>query len=192
MSGIRNVAILLGVCLWLGPPSAAADMDSWMSKGELPDPTTQTLADIRAAEKRQIPLDVALKGAEHFPSGHPVVMTILVTNLFDSPLIMNSRMLVNHPLLSGEVSFRIIGPDGRKVEIQRLITPLSLRDDDFVLLARGQSIQRSVDLSDLYGISQKGVYKIQVSYHNDIDHPVDGRRAWKGEIWSDPIEIRLD
>ena len=83
-----------------------------------------------------------------------------------------------------------MGPDGKRVEIQRLITPLSVRDQDFVLLERGQSMQRSVDLADLYGISRKGLYKVQVSYHNEVDH-IGSQHAWKGVVWSEPVEITL-
>jgi len=133
-----------------------------------------------------------LKAANHYRTTGPVEVTVIVTNLFDAPLLMNSRMLVNHPLLKGEVSFRIIGPDGKKIEIQRLITPLSLRDDDFEVLTRGQSMQRSIDLGDLFGLKQKGIYKVQVSYHNEVDHIAGSQRAWKGIVWSEPVDIQLD
>ena len=172
--------------------AVSLEADSWVSSGRQPDPTAKTISEIRAAEKRRIPIEVQLKTARSYPSGGPVEVTIMITNLFDAPLLMNSRMLVNHPLLQGEVSFRIIGPDGKRVEIKRLITPLSVREGDFVTLERGQSFQRAVDLLDLFGIAKKGVYKAQVSYHNDIDSLSGTLHAWKGVVWSDPVEIRLD
>ena len=90
------------------------------------------------------------------------------------------------------MSFRITDPAGHRVEIKRLVTPLSLRDQDFVTLTRGGSMQRTVDLEDLFGIDARGTYNVQVSYHNEIDHTVENQKAWKGLVWSDPIEIRLD
>ena len=191
MFNVRTFLSLVLTLYSMGQPLVAVEGDAWLSKGRRPDPSAKTISEIRAAEKRRIPLEIMLKSVDHFSAADPVVMTIMVTNLFDAPLVMNSRMLVNHTLLQGEISFRIVGPDGRKVEIQRLITPLSLRDDDFVLLDRGQSIQRAVNLSDLFGMTQKGIYKIQVSYHNEIDRVVGTRRAWKGIVWSDPVEILL-
>ncbi len=161
-----------------------------LSSGRQADPTAKTLSDIRAAEQRRIPLEVLLKTSNHYDAAGPVEVTIIITNLFDAPLVMNSRMLVNHPLLQGELSFRIIGPDGKKIDIQRLITPLSIRDHDFVTLARGQSMQRDVDLADLFGISRKGLYKVRVCYHNDVDY-VGNRHAWKGVVWSEPVDITL-
>jgi hypothetical protein len=163
-----------------------------LSAGRAPDPTAKKVAEIRAAEKRRIPLEVLLKVANRYPVGGPVAVTVIITNLFDAPLLMNSRMLVNHPRLQGELSFSIMGPGGKKLEIQRLITPLSIRDEDYTKLAKGQSMQRTVDLTDLYGVTQKGVYKLQVSYHNEVDQTLDGRRAWKGIVWSDPSEITLE
>jgi hypothetical protein len=189
---ISGAISLLWVCIFLARPCVSVEADPWLSSGRQPDPTAKTLSDIRAAERRRIPLEVFLKAANHYRTTGPVEVTVIVTNLFDAPLLMNSRMLVNHPLLKGEVSFRIIGPDGKKIEIQRLITPLSLRDDDFEVLTRGQSMQRSIDLGDLFGLKQKGIYKVQVSYHNEVDHIAGSQRAWKGIVWSEPVDIQLD
>src|SRR5258706_136755 len=104
--------------------ASAGAIDPYLSSGRQPDSTTKALSDIRASEKRRIPLEVLLKASEKYSAGGPVEVTVMVTNLFDDPLSMNSRMLVNHPLLQGEISFKILGPDGKNVEIQRLITPL--------------------------------------------------------------------
>ena len=59
-------------------------------------------------------------------------------------------------------------------------------------LARGQSMQRTVDLADLFGMSTKGTYTIRVAYHNEVDHIGSTAHAWKGVVWSEPIEIRLE
>jgi len=167
-------------------------VDAMLSSGRQADPTAKTLSELRAAERRRIPLEVFLKSSAQYSAGGPIVVTVIITNLFDNPLLMNSRMLVNHPLLQGELSFRIMDPSGQKVEIQRLITPLSIRDEDFVTLTRGQSMQRTVDLADLFGLIRKGVYKMQVSYHNEVDHTGSSQRVWKGIVWSEPVEIQLD
>jgi hypothetical protein len=169
-----------------------AQMEGVLSAGRTPDPTAKTLSELRAAERRRIPLEVLLKTASRHDGGGPVEVTIIITNLFDAPLLMNSRMLVNHPRLQGELSFRITDPSGNRVEIQRLITPLSVRDEDFVTLTRGESMQRTVDLADLFGMTQKGVYKVQVCYHNEIDYRGQFLRAWKGTVWSEPVEIQID
>jgi len=163
-----------------------------ISTGRSPDSTAKTVSEIRAAERRRIPLEVYIKASENYTIGSPVEVTVIVTNLFDNPLLMNSRLLVNHPRLEGELSFRILGPASQKEEIKRFVTPLSLRDRDFVTLTRGESMQRTIDLADLFGIGLKGSYRIQVSYHNEIDYTIQDRKAWKGLVWSDPIELKLN
>lgn len=188
----RRLVILALAVMSLPRVAAPMEPESLLSTGRKPDPTAKTLSEIRAAERRRIPLEVQLKTAPTYPSSGPIEVTIIITNLFDAPLVMNSRMLVNHPRLQGEISFRILGPGGKKIEITRLITPLTIRDSDFVTLERGQSFQRAVDLADLFNITRKGAYKVQVSYHNDVDRVVGSQHAWKGVLWSDPIEFRLD
>ncbi len=171
---------------------SAAGIDSMLSTGRAADPTAKTVAEIHAEERRRIPLEVYIKASETYTAGGPVEVTVIVTNLFDKPLLMNSRMLVNHPRLEGELSFHITGPSGQREEIKRFVTPLSLRDLDFVTLTRGESMQRTVDLYDLFGIRLKGVYNIQVSYHNEIDYTLRNRKAWKGLVWSEPVEVKLN
>src|SRR5258705_9495988 len=84
---------------------AAAVADPYLSSGRQADPTAKALSEIRAAEKRRIPMDVTLKAFAEYPVGQPVLVSVMITNLFDAPLLLNSRMLVNHPKLQGELSF---------------------------------------------------------------------------------------
>jgi len=101
-------------------------------------------------------------------------------------------MLVNHPRLEGELAFVILGPDGKRCEFQSLVTPMSVSPDDFVVLPRGESIQRTVNLAELYRLPGKGRYRVEVYYHNDLDQPAGNMRAWKGVVASDPAEFRLN
>ena len=183
---------LLVIFLSIPNLAGTAAVDPMLSTGRAPDPTAKTLAEIREAEQRRIPLEVMIKASDHYPAGGPVDVTVIVTNLFDEPLLMNSRMLVNHARLQGEISFHITDASGKRAEIRRFVTPLSIRDNDFVLLSHGESIQRTVDLADLFGIMQKGTYKIQASYHNEVYHSNASGHAWKGYVISDPIELTLD
>jgi len=166
--------------------------DSYVSTGRAPDNTQKAVAEIRQAERRRIPIEVALQTAAAYKQGAPVEITVRVTNLFTAPLVMNRRMLVNHPRLEGEIAFKIIGPDGKARPFQRLITPMAIHDDDFVLLPRGQSIQRTVDLGDLYDLKEKGAYQIQVLYRNDLDQPLGTLRAWKGAVASEASSLRIE
>jgi hypothetical protein len=189
----RRLALIIPiVCAMTAQPIQAIEGNLGIPEGRQPNASAQSISEIRASERRRIPLDVMLRTSNHYVAGRPVIVTVVVTNLFDDPLILNSRMLVNHPRLQGEVSFYIVNSTGQKQEIKRLITPLSVRDSDFITLTRGESIQRSVDLADLYGIAKKGQYKLYASYHNEMDQTMDSQKAWTGIVWSDPVDIQLD
>ena len=180
--------------LLLGMTAAwGSAVDPWLSKGRAPDSTEKRLAEIRASERRKIPLDVALvTNQDNYSRSGPIPVTIIVTNLFDPPLVLNSRMLINFPRLPGEVYFRILDPDGRPLRMKRLVTPLALSEEDFVRLTRGRSIQRTVDLADLYDITRKGTYILDVCYHNEVDQIVNNLRAWTGIVASDVVKIDVN
>ncbi len=171
---------------------SVASQDPNISNGRSEDTTRQLLAEIRESERRLVPLEVSLKTSSGYGAGDPVSVTVILTNLFDAPVLINRRLLVNHPSLPGEVVFQIFGPDGKKCEIERAITPMSVHADDFVVLPKGQSVQRTVDLADLYPLKKKGVYKVKVSYHNELDQPVGSLRAWKGVISSGAVDVTID
>lgn len=194
----RSVILLLGfgaAVSALGQPNGTLNSnsnDSFISHGRSADSTTKVISEIREAERRRIPLDVALKASPEYSSGDPVEVTVMVTNLFDVPLLMNRRMLVNHPRLEGELAFAIIGPDGKRCEFKSLVTPMSISPGDFIVLPRGESIQRSVNLAELYRLPYKGHYKAVVYYHNDLDQPMGNMRAWKGVVASEPTDFVLN
>jgi hypothetical protein len=166
--------------------------DSWVSQGRAPDSTSKRLAEIRESERRRQPLEVLLQVQEGYSKRGPMPVTVMITNLFQNPLVVNSRLLVNHPRMPGEMFFRILGPDGHPLQIRRIITPLALRGDDFVVLSQGRTIERTIDLADLYDLHQKGVYRVDVCYHNEVDLPIGHMRAWTGIIASDPVDIRVN
>lgn len=189
MKGRVFVSVFAGILRVSALPLEA--YENYASLGRREDSTEKVIAEIRAAERRKIPIEVALKAPEEMDASEPVVVTIMVTNLFPEPLLMNKRMLVNHPRLRGEIAFRITAPNGTICEFTRRVTPLAIRNEDFVVLERGMSIQRSVDLSDLYALTWKGRYKIEAVYRNDIDQVEDSLRAWKGSVRAQPIDIVL-
>lgn len=192
MNNLRGIVVNLLVLLSaLAMPSQSTIADPMISTGRAADPGAKTLAELRAAERRRIPLEVYLKASPRSRAGDSVEVTIIVTNLFPNALLFNSRMLVNHPRLQGEIAFKILDAAGNPLEIQTLVTPLTIRQDDFVMLSRGESVQRTVDLADIFGMRQRGSYKVQAYYHNDVDYVAEGTRAWKGRVWSEAIDIEL-
>ena len=187
----RRVLCAIALSFACGPLWGAVGDAAFISQGRTADPTAKVLSEIREAERRRIPIDAAIKARSRYQLSEPLAVTITVTNLFDAPLLVNSRLLVNHRLLPGELSFSVVDPEGKRCEFQRLVSPFSLADDDFLLLARGMSVQRTVDLADFFTMRKKGIYKVQVSYRNSIDQIVNGHHSWMGSASSDVTEIEL-
>jgi hypothetical protein len=187
---MRSISFLAIIFLGVAP-SAQAMEDAFISHGRMPDSTQKIISEIREDDKRSIPLEVAIKSRSTYSNSGPIGVTVTVTNLFEPPLLLNSRLLVNHRLLPGELSFLIIDPNGKRCEIQRLVSPIDLRDEDFVLLERGMSIQRTVDLADFYQMHKKGTYKIRVYYHNSDERIVNNQHAWMGTLVSEPTDLTL-
>lgn len=185
----RSSWIVLAVLL-TGSFAPAMD-DVMMSQGRAPDSTAKILSEIREADRRKLPLEVAMTARASYSVNASVPITITVTNLFDAPLLLNSRMLVNHRLLPGEISFLIIGPNGKRIEFQRLVSPRPVGDEDFLLLARGMSMQRTVDLADYFDLGRRGTYKVQAFYRNESGQLVNGTRAWLGIVPSEVTEIEI-
>ncbi len=149
-----NGLILLIVGGLLASPAWAVD-DIFISHGRSPDSTAKVLSEIHEADQRRIPIEAAIKARSQYKIGNPIPLTVTISNLFDPPLLINGRLLVNHRLLPGELSFSIVDPQGKKCEFNRLISPMDLKSEDFVLLSRGMSVQRTVDLADFFRMEKK-------------------------------------
>src|SRR5688572_4049489 len=107
--GFRSISFVLLASVMAGAQTMPSK-DSWTSRGRRADPQAKILAEIRESERRKLPIEVALKARSEYRRSEAVDVTITITNLFDKPILINSRMLVNHLLLPGEVAFKIIGP----------------------------------------------------------------------------------
>ena len=181
----------IGLAVLLAVSGARAMDDVMLSQGRAPDSSAKIMSELRDSERRKIPLEVAITARAHYPLNDAVPITITVTNLFDPPLLLNNRMLVNHRLLPGEISFIVVDPHGKRCDFQRLVSPGAVTNDDFLLLARGMSMQRTVDLADYFSLSTKGVYKVQAFYRNESGQLINGTRAWLGIAPSEVTEIEI-
>ncbi len=135
--------------------------------------------------------EITLRTAEDYFAGGPVEVTVMLENVSFTPLLLNTRFQVNHPNLKGDVYFDIKGPKGTKIQFQRLVTPRDTNDDQFQLVPRGRSIERTIDLADFYGLTEKGEYEVRVIYRNMEHRILEGNAAWMGVVVSDASRIRI-
>lgn len=120
-----------------------------------------------------------------------IVSTIHLTNVSMSPILINQRLLINFKISEGEIYFVIYDREGKECRFQQLIVPRELKDKDFIFINPGETISKSVDLSKNFGLKEPGEYTIQAFYRNTHDYEKLGQRAWKGEIMSNRISLKI-
>jgi len=101
-------------------------------------------------------------------------------------------MLFNHYPLNGELDFVIEDAHKRKYPLRKAIVPRELRDSDLTVLRSGQTMEQVANLTDLYGLSKRGTYRVQVIYYNRADLEKNGLKTWRGAIASEPTQITLN
>jgi hypothetical protein len=114
-------------------------------------------------------------------------------NIGDEILIINGRMAPNFssaPDLVRDIVFVITSPSGKDIQPAKYIGARPPKDDDFVELEAGGSIEKSFELGLIYNFTEIGQYSIRAIYQNVVD-PESWGEAWKGEIRSNIITFGL-
>jgi hypothetical protein len=140
---------------------------------------------------REARLVVSLKNKAVYSAGDPILVTVMLSNQSQEPLLINARMLFNRYPLPGEVSFNIQGPREQNYPLLKAIAPQDIRNEDLAILTTGETMERQVDLNEFYGVRKRGKYKVQVVYYNSVDLEKDSLKTWRGSLASDPTEIEL-
>ncbi len=130
--------------------------------------------------------------------GEDIVTTITLKNTGKNPVLVNSRMSVNLPVLSSpirEITFRITMPNGEGYWSDAFIDPRQLRREDFIELKPKESYETTIHLSSYFTLTELGVYKVIANYQNFIDPSFvdldDTRVAWKGELNSNEVFLTI-
>lgn len=128
--------------------------------------------------------------ASSFSKGQPVVARLSLTNPGPQSLLVNGRLLVNHPAPSpNEVTLRILNPAGHRLPFLWKVRAGEPLPRHFVELPAGQSLDRQIDLSECYGIREPGIYRIQAVYTNRTSP--SGQKAWTGQLLSPLAEVTI-
>jgi hypothetical protein len=122
----------------------------------------------------------------------PVSMTLTLTNRTAWPLVVNRRLLLNHPFAperAREVFLEIDGPPSYRQAGGFRIRAGAPSPEHFVELAPGESVSKEYELTRYYSLSVPGRYSIRGTYANTSPGPSPDRPAWIGTIVSNSIEI---
>jgi len=134
-------------------------------------------------------LRVSLTAPPSDPADDSLPVKVVVTNASVTPLLLNSRLLVNHRVSRGELYFSIEDADGQSYQLQGFGKPRALGEADFVVVPSGQSIEAAITLGDRYGLKRPGTYRVSVTYRNDQEWVKGDLTAWRGEAHSDTVTV---
>jgi hypothetical protein len=134
---------------------------------------------------------LALTLAREKPSlapGEVLRCTVVLQNQSGSPLWVNRRLAVNHPVSPPhlrEVDFLIQDDQGRVAEFIAKVRIGLPQPEDFEELAPGKSIERSFDLTLYYALESGVEYEVQAVYENYfIPENLRDAPVWTGRLSS--------
>ena len=131
---------------------------------------------------------------ETFQSGDAIPVTLVLTNQGHESLLVNSRMAPNHPHAPDpqrDIVFVITAPSGQEMPLNKFINVHAPKEDDFVVLAVGETAERTIYLEQILSFVETGEYSIQAIYQNATD-PGTGESAWKGQISSEKLMFKME
>jgi hypothetical protein len=119
-------------------------------------------------------------------------LAVTLGNPGKRPLAVNGRLLVNSPDAPhgyGELSISVQGPVGY-VNATRFSVRAGLPEESsFVLLAPDAEIRASYRLHSYESLHLAGVYRLWVTYHNEVPGSAHGQPAFLGAVSSTAVEI---
>ncbi|MFV2045084.1 MAG: hypothetical protein ACC700_17845 [Anaerolineales bacterium] len=122
-----------------------------------------------------------------------IVALLTIKNVGENEVVINKRMAPNEETAAErlrDIVFSIRGPAGEFLIPKILINVRAPGDSDFVSLSPGESVEKEIVLDKIYAFAQPGAYSVQAIYLNISDPSY--ARAWKGQLSSDLVTIRLE
>ena len=123
-----------------------------------------------------------------YEAGETIWCTLVLRNETDSTLTVNERLLLNYDeTFPHEILFHIHDPEGNQLELVPLVKAGPLSEGDFRMLAPGDLVLKTVELSRYFAFSREGQYLIRAVYENYVQP--EAVRAWTGRVESNQIKI---
>jgi hypothetical protein len=129
-----------------------------------------------------------------YTAGEPVEVELVLTNRSEASCTVNKRLAVYVEQMAGdnwEVKFDITFPPGKRLIRGALIRRAELNKDDFSVLAAGESLRATCNLSRYNWLELPGTYQVKALYHNPVDGREFGLKAWTGDVYSNSISFNI-
>ena len=103
-------------------------------------------------------------------------------------------MAPNHPHAPDpqrDIVFVITAPSGLEMQLNKFINVRTPKEDDFMVLAAGETVERTIYLEQILNFVETGEYSIQAIYQSAAD-PGTGESAWNGQISSEKVTFTVE
>jgi len=154
----------------------------------LPQPSRPTVANTTES------LTLSLEASKDvYQLSEPVYVSLAIANASNFDLVIKNRMAVNtwsEAITRRDVVFIVKMPSGSISSYRPRSHVNIVENSDFILLAPGEIVEHTYDLSSLYNIDEYGAYSAFAIYQNSSD-PSDGV-AWRGELVSNVILFTIN
>ncbi len=110
-------------------------------------------------------------------------LVVRLTNPLDESVVVNRRLLLlplGMPERFGELALDVGGPPGYQNVREIHVRTGPPRPEDFVKLAPGEAVERSVPLWRYESLHVPGQYTLSVTYHNTVPFALEGHTALVG------------
>lgn len=114
--------------------------------------------------------------------GMPLQLQATLSNPTDRAVVVNSRLLINHPQQGGEIWLRVEGPQGYRNARGFRVNPGTTPAQFYVSLQPSQSVEQSWRLHDYHSLQLPGRYTVTLIYHNEAPTTPDGRAMAIGKV----------
>jgi hypothetical protein len=118
---------------------------------------------------------------------------LVLRNQASGSLWVNRRLAVNHPVSPPhlrDVDFLVQDAYGRVAEFAAKVRVGLPGPEDFVELAPGESVERSVDLTFYYDLVPGEAYQVQAVYENYfVPENLKDTPVWTGRLASHPLKM---
>lgn len=120
-----------------------------------------------------------------YSAGEEILARVLLFNLDEDPVTVNSRLALGPPDGPGEVQFSVRGPSGGELPFAARVNLGLPEEEDFTEVVPWNCVGRQYELRTYYRFDEPGRYELRATYRTDAPD------AWAGVLHADPTSFTV-
>lgn len=108
-------------------------------------------------------------GKNEYDIGERIIVDLILKNVSNSPLCINSRMVINHnsaPSQYREVELFLESKEGNLMDFDCRVNTRRATEKDYRVVQPGESVTRKFEITNCYKIKKTGKYAIRASFQD--------------------------